>query len=62
MFDNFVYAYKYTPAPDFCIEYIDNISDLVTQNLVHPTPAILKKLTKHKIWKEGNVLKYQSWK
>ena len=62
VFDNYAFAYKYTPSPTFSIEYIDNIEDLVELNLDRPTPAVLKKRTKYKIWKEGNVLKYKSWK
>ena len=62
VFDNYAFAYKYTPSPTFSIEYIDNIEDLVELNLDRPTSAVLKKRTKYKIWKEGNVLKYKSWK
>ena len=62
VFDNYAFAYKYSPSPTFSIEYIDNIEDLVELNLDRPTPAVLKKRTKYKIWKEGNVLKYKSWK
>ena len=62
VFDNYAFAYKYTPSPTFSIEYIDNIEDRVELNLDRRTPAVLKKRTKYKIWKEGNILKYKSWK
>ena len=62
VFDNYAYSYKYTPNPNFSIEYVDNVEGLYEQYAPIITPAFLKKRTKYKIWKEGNVLKYKSWK
>ncbi len=67
VFDNYAYAYKYQAPPDFSMEFVDD----VTWNEDHyelsgdyqiPSAAALKTRTKHKIWREGNVLKYKSWK
>lgn len=63
VFDDHAYAYKYTPAPNFSIEYInyvDGVYEGPTPGVV--TPAILKKNTKHRLWREGNVFKHKSWK
>ncbi len=67
VFDNYAYAYKYQAPPDFSMEFVDD----VTWNEDHyelsgdyqiPSAAALKTRTKHKIWREGNMLKYKSWK
>lgn len=62
VFDNYAYAYKYTPSPNFSIEYITKVDGLFDKPEPIVTPAFLRKHTKHKIWKEGDVLKYTSWK
>lgn len=62
VFDNYAYAYKYIPAPNFLMEFIDNVDGIFEQEDPTITPTHLQKRTKHKIWKEGNVLKYKSWK
>lgn len=63
VFENWAHAYKYSPPPSFAIEYIDETEELYHMRSQLPVPtSLLKKLTKHKIWKEGNVLKYKSWK
>ncbi len=67
VFDNYAYAYKYQAPPDFSMEFVDD----VTWNEDHyelsgdyqvPSAAALKTRTKHKIWREGNMLKYKNWK
>ncbi len=67
VFDNYAYAYKYQAPPAFSMEFVDD----VTWNEDHyelsgdyqiPSAAALKTRTKHKIWREGNMLKYKSWK
>ena len=67
VFDNYAYAYKYQAPPAFSMEFVDD----VTWNEDHfelsgdyqvPTAAALKTRTKHRIWREGNMLKYESWK
>ncbi len=56
VYDDYAYAYKYTPGENFAIEYVKEIEDFPI------TESILKNQTKYKIWKEGNMLKYKSWK
>ena len=67
VFDNYAYAYKYQAPPAFSMEFVDD----VTWNEDHfelsgdyqvPSTAALKTRTKYKIWREGNMLKYKSWK
>ncbi len=55
VYDDYAYAYKYTPGENFAIEYVKDTEDyIVTESI--------QNLTKYKIWKEGNMLKYKSWK
>lgn len=56
VYDDYAYAYKYTPGENFAIEYVKDTDNLPI------TESILKNQTKYKIWKEGNMLKYKSWK
>lgn len=56
VYDGCAYAYKYTPGENFAIEYVKETDEFPI------TESVLKKLTKHKIWKKGNMLKYKSWK
>ena len=62
VFDDYAYAYKYTPGENFAIEYVDDIDGLHAIGSAGFTEAYLKSRTKYKIWKEGNMLKYKSWK
>lgn len=62
VFDDYAYAYKYTPGENFAIEYVDDINGLYDNDPIVFTESFLKTRTKHKIWKEGNMLKYKSWK
>ena len=61
VFDDYAFAYKYTPGENFAMEYVDDINGYV-DNSSQFTESLLKTLTKYKIWKEGNMLKYKSWK
>ena len=60
IFDDYAYAYKYTPGENFSIEFVDDINGL--QDLFSFSESFLRTRTKHKIWREGNMLKYKSWK
>ena len=62
VFDDYAYAYKYTPGEHFSIEYVDDINGLRAIGSPGFTDSYLKKWTKYKIWREGNMLKYKSWK
>lgn len=63
VFDDEAYAYKYTLGENFSIEFIDDINGLHYENdTVVFTDSYLKSRTKYKIWREGNMLKYKSWK
>ena len=65
VFDNYAYSYAYTAPPNFSMEYVDEIGELYYDNPPHDpevTPQFLSTQTKHKIWREGNMLKYKSWK
>ena len=62
VFDGYAYAYKYTFGDDFSIEYVDDINGLYAIGSSGFTESFLKKRTKYKIWREGNMLKYKSWK
>jgi hypothetical protein len=62
VFDDNAYAYKYTPGEHFSIEYVDDINGLRAIGSPGFTDSYLKKRTKYKIWREGNMLKYKSWK
>lgn len=56
-------AYSYTAPPNFSIEFVDDISGVAyEQGRFFVTAAQLASRTKHKIWREGNLLKYKSWK
>ena len=56
VYDDRAYAYKYSSGESFAIEFVTEIDELPI------TDSFLKKVTKHKIWREGNMLKYKSWK
>ena len=62
VFDSNGYAYKYTSGESFSIEYVDDINGLYAIGSSGFTEDYLKQRTKYKIWKEGNMLKYKSWK
>ena len=62
VFDNYAFAYKYTPAPNFSIEFVNDWSGIDKDSEIYKKPSFLRSRTKHKIWREGNVLKYKSWK
>ena len=62
VFDNYAFAYKYTPAPNFSIEFVDDWSGIGEDPDIYKKPSFVRGRTKHKIWREGNVLKYKSWK
>ena len=62
VFDNYAFAYKYTPAPKFSIEFVDDWSGIGEDSDIYKKPSFLHGRTKHKIWREGNVLIYKSWK
>ena len=62
VFDNYAFAYKYMPAPNFSIEFVDDWSGIGEDPDIYKKPSFLHGRTKHKIWREGNVLKYKSWK
>lgn len=67
VFDNYAYAYKYQAPPAFSMEFVDDVDWFQDEHVEVgeswiPNAAALSVRTKHKIWKEGNVLKYKSWK
>lgn len=67
VFDNYAYAYKYQAPPAFSMEFVDDVdwnenNYELSGDCQVPSAAALKTRTKHKIWREGNMLKYKSWK
>ncbi|MCM1312961.1 MAG: hypothetical protein NC206_07460 [Bacteroides sp.] len=63
---DYSYTYKFTPGEDFSIECVSNCDWMedcdYSAGFARPHDSVLKTLSKHKIWKEGNMLKYKSWK
>lgn len=64
VFDRPALAYSYTASPNFSIEFVDEMGWIQNEfgNDETPTAEPLASRTKHKIWREGNMLKYKSWK
>ena len=64
VFDGPALAYSYNPAPNFSVDFVDVMTWGKNEygNDDNPTAEPLSSKTKHKIWKEGNMLKYKSWK
>ena len=63
VFDGNAFAYKYTAAPNFSMEFTDDVYGLLNnEGRYTVTEAALKSHNKYKIWCEGNLLKYKSWK
>jgi len=64
VFDRPAFACAFTPAPNFAIEFTEKVSytTIVLEGLEMPGDIIpAPNATKHKIWKEGNMLKYKKW-
>ena len=61
VFDRPACAYSFTPAPNFAIEFTEKIDDVLNADGYAIGTKADMKATKHKIWKEGNMLKYKSW-
>ena len=64
VFDRPAMVYAYTPEPDFSIEYVEKMDwgNYENCDVFTPNAKTIASQTKHKIWKEGNMLKYKSWK
>ncbi len=64
VFDRPAMAFKYSAPPHFSIEFVEEMdwetNSMGNSDYPHANP--LPSRTKHKIWKEGNMLKYVSWK
>ncbi len=61
VFDKPACAYSFTPAPNFAIEFTEKIDDILNADGYAIGAKADMKATKHKIWKEGNMLKYKKW-
>ena len=61
VFDKPACAYSFTPAPNFAIEFTEKIDDILNADGYAIGTKADMKATKHKIWKEGNMLKYKKW-
>ena len=61
VFDRPACAYSFTPAPNFAIEFTEKIDDVLNADGYAIGTKADMKATKHKIWKEGNMLKYKKW-
>ena len=61
VFDRPACAYSFTPAPNFAIEFTEKIDDVLNADGYAIGAKADMKATKHKIWKEGNMLKYKKW-
>ena len=64
IFDRPAMVYAYTPEPNFSIEYVEKMDweNYGDTGDYTPNAKTIASQTKHKIWKEGNMLKYKSWK
>lgn len=64
VFDRPAMVYAYTPEPNFSIEYVEKMDwgNYENCDVFTPNAKTIATQTKHKIWKEGNMLKYKSWK
>lgn len=64
VYDDRALAFSYTPAPNFAIEFVSDATGLYNENIddIEFSPSRLVSHTKHKIWREGNMLKYKTWK
>ena len=63
VFDGPAFAYKYTAPPNFSMEFTDDVNGLLNNEGKYTiSDAVLKSHNKYKIWREGNLLKYKSWK
>ena len=64
VFDRPAMVYAYTPEPNFSIEYVEKMDweNYGDTGDYTPNAKTIASQTKHKIWKEGNMLKYKSWK
>ena len=61
VYDRPACAYSFTPAPNFAIEFTEKTDDILNADGYAIGAKADMKATKHKIWKEGNMLKYKSW-
>lgn len=64
VFDRPAMSFKYLTAPNFSMEFIEEM-DWKSNNFGNddtPYANPISSRTKYKIWKEGNMLKYTSWK
>lgn len=64
VYDGRALVYSYTPSPQFSIEFVETMNWKQNEygNDETPTAEPLSSRIKHKIWKEGNMLKYKQWK
>ena len=61
VYDRPACAYSFTPAPNFAIEFTEKTDDILNADGYAIGTKADMKATKHKIWKEGNMLKYKKW-
>ncbi|MCQ2051692.1 MAG: hypothetical protein MJY74_05760 [Bacteroidaceae bacterium] len=62
VYDDRAVAISYTPAPNFSMEFVTDATGILKHTRVDPTSPALTNRTKHKIWRDGNMLKYKTWK
>ena len=69
VYNGYAFAYNYNPAPDFSIEFVNNIRYVSSVNELFDnkgnpttTTSMLSQYNKYKIWRDGGMLKYQVWK
>ena len=65
VFDRPAFVYSYlSDSSNFSMEFVENVTWTSSGNDEGSEPSAepLSSKTKHKIWKEGNMLKYKSWK
>lgn len=62
VYDDRAVAISYTPSPDFSMEFVTDATGILKHTWVDPTSPALTGRIKHKIWREGNMLKYKTWK
>lgn len=64
VYDSHAIAINYTPVPNFSLEFTETLGNCEDSNgkWIDFLPDLRPTTWKHKIWKEGNVLKYKKWK
>ena len=59
VYDRPAHVYKYTPYPNYSVEYVVDVDWKMQKPDVMPPASVFNKLKRFKIWQESNILKYK---